>query len=673
MFTLLNLGIILMLLIMVAIWATYGFFSAFVQLIIIIASGVLALAFWEPVTYMLLGRMPAYAHGVGLLAPFVLLLIIIRTLFDKLCRANVHMPRIADQIGGGACGLFSGILAIGFLLNGANFLPMHREVMGWEAYLVDGNKVTENEDAQLWGFVRVNEWSADFFEMVSVGSMRPTGGTPLAEGRPNLAKRALLTRMTADENQLRTANPGSVKVAGVYDMPANEEAIYGLAQRSAVLAFLSPAYTLPNDIDYGEDGMGLVNGVFNELNLRHEDPTENGKPSEMINVDAIMQVSRIPQFKFESATSLEGFPSFVQNVADKMGADMVKRLAATMGKGKRLYIVDTAWNNEYPGTFNTDNKLRIAIPQVRLMAGGEEIAPIGYSIQYSQNTGGRIFTEIISDEADVSLKDQAYSKYTETNIAWVFPIADGQRPDFFFVRELRFDLSDLKKPEGQETRENRNPGAVAHVLGAPLLPSPEDLEKENEGQGTANQSGVKIAGTDTYAEVSERLPSTFSGSAVSYDFNKNADPWTIIAGLGEDLPRGKGGQTSSVNRIDVANSDRLVRLNLDPQRAKSLLGRFIQAAEDLTVMKVKDEGGNDYDSIGFALLKADRTMHIDIRSEAARNRGVSAGELPRVGPGETLMVYFQVPIGTKLTSFVIGGGDGEMKFEEILEVTKSER
>ena len=47
MLTILNLGIILVLLIMIAIWATYGFFSAFIQLILVIASGVLALALWD--------------------------------------------------------------------------------------------------------------------------------------------------------------------------------------------------------------------------------------------------------------------------------------------------------------------------------------------------------------------------------------------------------------------------------------------------------------------------------------------------------------------------------------------------------------------------------------------------------------------------------------------------
>lgn len=666
MLTLLNICILMALLIMVAIWATYGFFSAFIQLIIIIGAGVLALALWEPVSYMLLGRMPAYAHGVGLLAPFAILLIVLRVAFDKLCRATVHMPRIAHQIGGGACGFFSGVLAFGMVLNGANFMPLQREILGWEPYKIQGNQVTENPDGQLWGFLRINEWSAGFFNTISVGSMSPTGGTSLAEGRPDLAKRAILTRLPNDPNQFRTAHPGSVQVTGVYAIPATEEAIYGLAQRSAILSFLKPSYTLPDDIVYGEDGMGIVNAILDDLASRAEDPKANGKPSDLLNVQAILDVARTPQFKFQSAANPENFPQFVEMVADKMGQDQVRRLGSVMGKGKVLYVVDTLWNNEYPGTYNSDAKLRIAIPQVSLQTDDDVIAPIGYSIEYSQNTGGRIFTEIISDDADVTMRDIAYSKYTELHMGWVFGLSEGQKPARFYVRELRFDLSKLEKPEGQEKILNQNIGAFAHALGAPLLPSPADVA---DGPDTPDPlaQGVKIAGTDIYADVSEDLPGAFSGSAVSLELDKDADPWLLISGRSERVIPGRGGKKSSVRKIQVASSDRLVRLKLDPQKAKSLYGRALGLAESLNVLRVKDEGGNFYDAAGFAMLRADRSMHVDIRDEA-RNRGLSANELPDVKAGSTLMVYFQVPIGTKLTSYVLGSK--EQKFEETLVVSK---
>ena len=82
MLTVLNIIIIVVLLGMAAIWATYGFFSAFLHLVLVIVSGTIAFAVWEPIAYMLLGRMPLMAWGVGLLAPFALTLIVLRGVLD---------------------------------------------------------------------------------------------------------------------------------------------------------------------------------------------------------------------------------------------------------------------------------------------------------------------------------------------------------------------------------------------------------------------------------------------------------------------------------------------------------------------------------------------------------------------------------------------------------------
>lgn len=670
MLTVLNLCILMALLIMVAIWATYGFFSAFIQLVIIIAAGVLALALWEPVSYILLGRMPAYAHGVGLLAPFAILLIVLRVPFDKFCKATVHMPRIVHQIGGAACGFFSGVLAFGMVLNGANFMPLQSDIMGWEPYKVQGNKVSENPDGQLWGFLRINEWSANFFNMVSSGSMRPTGGTPLVLGRPGLAQRAVLTRLTADPNQMRTANPGSVQVTGVYAVPATEEAVYGLAQRSAIFAFLSPSYKIPEQITYGENGMGLVDTILSDLQSRIQNPEANGRPSEMLNIQAIRDVARTPQYPFPGAANPSNFPRFVEMVAGKMSEDLVNRLGSVMGEGKVLYVVDTHWD-KHAGTFNPeDDKLRVAVSQVELGLGDQTVPPIGYSIEFSQNNRGRVFTEIISDEADVATRDSSYASGSELNMSWVFALSEDQTPEWFFVRELRFDLSKLEKPRGQDSLVNKNIGAAALAIGAPLLSRPAQAAGDGSGPADPLAQGVKIAGSNAYAEVSEQLPGAFSGSASNLVFDDEADPWLLKSGSSKREISGRGGNKSSVREIWVQPSDRLVRIKLDGQKAKSLYGRAIGLAEDLNVMRVKSDAGKQYDAIGFVLLRADRSLQVDIRSDA-RQGGLSANELPDAKAGETLMVYFQVPIGTKLEAYVLGSK--EQAFEQTLEVTKAQR
>lgn len=671
MLIILNLFIVLCLLGCLSMWATYGFFSAFIQLIIVIAAGTLAFALWEPVSYMLLGRMPAYAHGIGLLAPFVILLIVIRVVFDKFCRANVHMPRIVDQLGGGVCGTAIGVLAFGTFLNGVNFLPIEHDAMGWEISM-RGKDSSDNDTGGLW--LDVTGWSGGFFSMISHGSMHPIAGTPLSVGRPNLAQRALYYRMTPDPNQMRSAHPGSVKVTGVYAIAATEEQITALTRRSVVLAFLNPSYVLPevkpaSEEDEGPD-MGLLDAILADLQRRLDDPEANGKPSEMLNIEAIMEVARTPQFKFEGAANAENFPRFIEMIAEKMGEDLVSRLQSVLGENKVLYVVDTAWNNEYAGTFNSDSKLRVAISQVSLQVDDETIPPIGYSIEYSQINGGRVFTEIISDKADVDTRDLAYSKYTELSMGWVFPLAKGQVPERFFVRELRFDLSELDKPAGQEQIVNLDPEAVARVVGAPLLPSPEEITEGQETVISTATGAVKITGTDTYAEVSEKLPGPFAAAASSLGLDKESDPWRLESGKADRVIPGKGGNKSTVQEIAVSPSDRMVRIQLDGNKAKSLYGRAIGLAESLNVLQVKDERGNSYPAAGYALKRKDRSLQIDIREDAF-NGGLSANELPDVRADEVLMVYFQVPVGTKLNAFVLGGKD--MAFEETLLVEAGRR
>ena len=230
----LNIVLVLILLGMVAIWATYGLFSAFVQMVLVIVAGTLAFAVWEPLTFWLLGRMPAYAHGVGLLAPFALSLIVLRGVFDKTCRMNVKVPRLADQIGGGVCGLASGVLAFGVLLIGANFTPMAKEAFGWQPYKVVGNAVEADQDGgALW--LGIDGWAAAFYTTLSGGSMSPIGGTPLAEAKPDLAKRAVVYRLTRDEYQVRVARPKGVQVVSVHTLPATEEALYALVRDAGVL------------------------------------------------------------------------------------------------------------------------------------------------------------------------------------------------------------------------------------------------------------------------------------------------------------------------------------------------------------------------------------------------------------------------------------------------------
>lgn len=660
----LNIVIILFLLGMAALWATYGFFSAFLHMMLVIAAGVLALAFWEPASYMLLGRMPAYAHGVGLLGPFAILLILLRVPFDKYCRWNLHLPRLVEQIGGGVCGFISGVLAFGMLLNGANFLPMAREAMGWEPYNVAGNSFEPSDDGRLWPVARVNEWSGTFFETLSGGAMSPIGGPSLKEARPHLAQRALYYRMPVDSNQFRSAHPDSVSVVGAYAIDATLDNIQQIVDRSAILPYLNKEYAPPEDVAYGADGMGFTNAIKNEWRARNESVAK--RPLEMLDIETVQRTARTAELSIEFPLQEENFLDLVDMTAKQLGSDLVDRLKPTLGKDKKLFVVDTKWNNDKPGTYNTDGKLRVAVSQVRLQtinAGRlDELAPIGYSIEYSQNSKARTFTETFTGQP------VAFAAHSEFHMGWAFVLPAGHEPVRLFIRELRYDLKKLEPAEGEETAVNTNIGAIARVLGSPALPKPID-EAAKRADAQLAKDGAQIGKTGAYVELNERLPMVYANLSTQ-GIDKESEPYRLIKGK-DTAPRASGpNKKNSIREIYKDSGERLVRIMIDKRHFKVLYADA-RGTGDSTI-RLRDSGGNAINAIGYVLHKPGKpeTIEFDIREDAYEG-GLDADELPLIRDEEKLYLYFQVGIDTTILAYEIG--DQEYKLEKDFKVVTKTR
>ncbi|MEM7624267.1 MAG: CvpA family protein [Planctomycetota bacterium] len=208
----LNLIILAFVLGMAVMWATYGLFSAFLHLLVVVVSGALAFAFWELWVYkLLMGFVPLYAWGVGLVAPFAVMVIVFRVLLDTYIKGNMQFPRLADQILGGACGACSGILTAGVAVIGIGFLPLPPVIVGWQPYEVDSiGDVVPRDGGKLW--IGVDRMAAGFFNKLSNGAFHPASGTPLAGQLPDVDKQAGVSRLAKfyDANQSVVATPGTV-------------------------------------------------------------------------------------------------------------------------------------------------------------------------------------------------------------------------------------------------------------------------------------------------------------------------------------------------------------------------------------------------------------------------------------------------------------------------------
>jgi hypothetical protein len=220
-----NICILIFLAAMAYFWATWGWFSAMIHLVCTITAAALAVALWEPlVVNYLLGRMPAFGWGVGLIAPFALLLIIFRTATWALVPGNVQHNSIADQAMGGLCGLLSGILSTGIMVIGLSLMPLDVSLAGYQPLSLDqSGQVVKTKGSGLW--VEVDSMTVRFLEKISGSSF--TSGKPIREYQPDLVTQAALFRLKSDPHSSFSLVPESVEVPALlgmklWDVPVDE-------------------------------------------------------------------------------------------------------------------------------------------------------------------------------------------------------------------------------------------------------------------------------------------------------------------------------------------------------------------------------------------------------------------------------------------------------------------
>jgi hypothetical protein len=214
-----NLVIIGLVLLIAYWWANQGFFSALLHLVCVIAAGAIALAIWEPLVVGLLLRgnpFDNYAWGVGLILPFVLVLLVMRVILDKSVGANVDLPRWANLTFGMILGLASGILTIGILVIGAGFIQSHPKVMGFVGYARSGRDGKVDENQQMW--LPVHKLTYQFYSYLSAGALYPNfNDTPLNRVYPALDQVAMsLHRDSFNNGRGRTSlGPDDARVERV--------------------------------------------------------------------------------------------------------------------------------------------------------------------------------------------------------------------------------------------------------------------------------------------------------------------------------------------------------------------------------------------------------------------------------------------------------------------------
>lgn len=203
-------------------WMLRGFFSAFINLVCVVAAGAIALALWEPLSYWLLAQgggkgffpelLASSAWALGLALPFVASLAILRGTIDSIIRMNLHMNSTANYVGGGLCGGLAGVILSGFAC-----ISFGMQKAAWD--LGDYNPVSISasgavqKGSGLW--VPADKMTSWFYSMASTRVF--ASSTPLATWYPDFYTTPGLLRYTAKGGTGNVSlRPGVVSVKMSY-------------------------------------------------------------------------------------------------------------------------------------------------------------------------------------------------------------------------------------------------------------------------------------------------------------------------------------------------------------------------------------------------------------------------------------------------------------------------
>ena len=237
MFTVLNIVIIALTLLIGYWWGNQGLFSAILHLLCVVAAGAIALAFWEPLTFMLLKGTPFdnYAWGFTLIVLFVISLFVLRVTLDRIIPGNVRLPHWADLLFGGPVGVLAGVLTMGMFIIGAGYIQSLKDPFDYGPF-GRGSRNSEigNIGDTLW--LPVDQWTSNFYSRLSVTSLSTPN--PLLHTNPDLWKQASYLRDTAGKGKGQfSLKPSEARITSAITCPETGSFAYGVHFKSGARDF----------------------------------------------------------------------------------------------------------------------------------------------------------------------------------------------------------------------------------------------------------------------------------------------------------------------------------------------------------------------------------------------------------------------------------------------------
>ena len=206
------------------IWCLRGFFSALIHMVCVLAAGAVAFGVWEPVSYALMGAMPTsgffgglgdMAWGLGLALPFALALAILRGIVDSLLPANAQCETVVDYIGGGVCGVVSGVISAGVVVLSIQGLRLEPDFGGYQSVVFTSGTGRGSLERTSETFVPwADRLTAEFYSHLSLTTLRTPD--PMARWHPDLETFLGSMRVTYDGKSRTTFRPDAFTLQNWY-------------------------------------------------------------------------------------------------------------------------------------------------------------------------------------------------------------------------------------------------------------------------------------------------------------------------------------------------------------------------------------------------------------------------------------------------------------------------
>src|SRR5262245_58566687 len=156
--------------------AREGLFTAVTMLVNVLAAGMVAFNFWEPLASLFgSGALKPYADILCLTFLFCVTLVVLRTITNNLNDTQIEFPPVPQVLGGGVVGLLTGYLLSGFLICALETLP-------WGQHFLDFEPRSENASGLRSVMPPDRVWLAMMHRASTSSFSRARGAGPVPTG-----------------------------------------------------------------------------------------------------------------------------------------------------------------------------------------------------------------------------------------------------------------------------------------------------------------------------------------------------------------------------------------------------------------------------------------------------------------------------------------------------------